>query len=102
MYAVLRMNSFDPNQLAASSESLERFDKIHTAQPGYAGSVVVDLGEGRRFVLNLWDSEESSTSALSVLEPEIGRLVSPLLVSPSELIGVGTVISSDLAPPVAY
>jgi hypothetical protein len=98
MYAVLRMNSFDPDKLAASRGSLERFDKVHAAQPGYVGSVVVDLGEGRRFALNVWQSEEHSTAALSILGPEVGRLLTPLLASPSELIGVGTVISSDLAP----
>ena len=45
MYAVLRLNSFDPVKLAVSADRLEEFDKIHAAQPGYVGSVVVDLGE---------------------------------------------------------
>jgi hypothetical protein len=53
MYAVLRLNSFDPAKLAASGERLEEFDRVHAAQPGYVGSVVVDLGESRRFALNL-------------------------------------------------
>jgi hypothetical protein len=43
MYAVLRLNSFDPAKLAASREQLEEFDRVHAAQPGYVGSVVVDL-----------------------------------------------------------
>jgi hypothetical protein len=98
MYAVLRLNSFDPDKLAASGERLEEFDKVHAAQPGYIGSVVVDLGKGRRFVLNLWESKEHSAAALSVLGPEVGRLLSPLMSSPSEFIGVGNVISSDLVP----
>jgi hypothetical protein len=63
MYAVLRLNSFDPDKLAASGERLGEFDKVHAAQPGYIGSVVVDLGEGRRFVLNLWESEEHSAAS---------------------------------------
>jgi hypothetical protein len=98
LYAVLRLNSFDPAKLGASGEKLEEFDRIHAAQPGYVGSIVVDLGESRRFALNLWESEQHSTSALSVLGPEVQRLLVPLLSSPSELIGVGTVLSSDLAP----
>jgi hypothetical protein len=49
-------------------------------------------------VLNLWESKEHSAAALSVLGPEVGRLLSPLMSSPSEFIGVGNVISSDLAP----
>ena len=98
MYAILRLNSFDSDKLAASSERLEEFDKVHAAQPGYIGSVVVDLGAGRRFALNLWESEQRSAAALSTLGPEVARLLAPLMSSPSELIGVGTVISSDLVP----
>ena len=70
MYAILRLNSFDPDKLATSSERLEEFDKVHAAQPGYVGSVVVDLGAGRRFALNLWESEQRSSAALSTLGPE--------------------------------
>ena len=33
MYAVVRLNSFDPVKLADST-SLEQFDQIHRAQPG--------------------------------------------------------------------
>jgi len=40
MYAVLRLNSFDPAKLAASRGELEEFDRVHAAQPGYVGSVV--------------------------------------------------------------
>jgi hypothetical protein len=62
------------------------------------GSVVVDREEGRRFLLNLWESEEHSAAALSVLGPQVGRLLGPLMSSPSEFIGAGNVISSDLVP----
>jgi len=44
MYAVLRLNSFDPVKLVVSADGLKEFDKIHAAQPCYVGSVVVDLG----------------------------------------------------------
>lgn len=101
MYAVLRLNSFDPGRLADSSEALDAFDKVHSAQPGYVGSVVVDLGKGRRFALNLWESQEHSVAALSVVGPEVERLLSPLMSSPSELIGAGAVIASDLVTPGA-
>ncbi len=98
MYAVLRINTFDPNKLAESSDKLEEFDQVHSAQAGYVGSIVVELGVGRRFALNLWESEVHSAAALAVLGPEVGRLLGPLMSGPSELLGVGTVISSDLAP----
>ena len=95
MYAVVRLNSFDPVKLADSS-SLEQFDQIHRAQPGYVGTVVVDLQAGRRLALNLWESEEHSAAALSVVGPEVGRLLEPLMSQPSVLVGAGTVLSTDL------
>jgi chromate reductase, NAD(P)H dehydrogenase (quinone) len=98
MYAVLRLNSFDPATLAVSADRLKEFDRIHAAQPGYLGSVVVDLGAGRRFALNLWESEQHSAAAFEVLAPEVTRLLGPLMAGPSQLIGAGPVISSDLVP----
>jgi hypothetical protein len=96
MYAVLRLNSFDPAKLAVSADRLEEFDRIHAAQPGYVGSVVVDLGAGRRFALNLWETEQHSAAALQILAPEVRRLLGPLMAGPSQLIGAGPTISSDL------
>ena len=97
MYAIVRLNSFDPVKLDASP-ALEQFDQIHRRQPGYVGSIVVDLQAGRRLVLNLWESEEHSAAALSVVGPEVDRLLEPLMSHPSELIGAGTVLSTDLTP----
>jgi hypothetical protein len=59
---------------------------------------VVDLGAGRRFALNLWESEQHSAAALQVLGPEVGRLLDPLMAAPSRLIGTGTVLFTDLVP----
>ena len=59
------------------------------------GSLVVDLGAGRRFALNLWETEQRSASALQVLSPEVMRLLGPLTAAPSQLIGSGPVLSSD-------
>lgn len=98
MQAVLRVNSFDPDKLAAGQQQLEEFNKLHAAQPGFLGSLTVDLGEGRHFVLNLWDTEEHRVSGLDALGPAVARLVDPLFAKPSELIGVGPVIASDALP----
>jgi hypothetical protein len=95
MYAVLRLNSFDPDKLATAADRLAEFDGVH-APP--VGSVVVDLGAGRRFALNLWESEQHSAAAQRVLAPEVGRLLGPLMSGPSQFIGAGTVISSNLMP----
>jgi hypothetical protein len=96
--AVLRVNSFDSAKLAAGQDQLEEFNRIHAAQPGFLGSVTVDLGEGREFVLNLWETEEHRVAGLDALRPAVERLVNPLLARPSELIGTGPVIASDGVP----
>lgn len=98
MYAVARLNSFDLTKLAVADDKVEHFDKVHRAQPGYVGTVVVDLQAGRRLVHNLWESEEHGAAALSVLGPAVGRVLNPPLSAPSELVGVGTVIATDLIP----
>lgn len=98
MQAVLRINSYDSSKLADHTEDLAEFDRIHAAQPGYLGSVAVDLGDGRRFVLNLWESDEHRQAGLAALGPAVERLINPLLSAPSELIGVGEVLATDLVP----
>jgi hypothetical protein len=79
MYAIARINSFDEARLAAADESLSGFDKLHAAQPGFLGSVVVDLMNGRRLVVNLWQSEKQATAGLSALRPEVERVLVPLM-----------------------
>jgi len=98
MHAVLRINTYDSAKLASHADQLAEFDRIHAAQPGYLGTVTVDLGDGRRFLLNLWDTDEDRQRALTALGPIVDRMVNPLFSAPSELIGVGEVISMDLAP----
>lgn len=98
MQAVLRVNSFDPEKLANGQQQLDEFNKIHAAQPGFLGSLTVDLGAGRQFVLNLWDTEEHRVAGLEALGPAVERLVNPLFAAPSELVGVGPVIASDGLP----
>jgi hypothetical protein len=98
VHAVLRINSFDETKLADAQEDVREFDRIHATQPGFLGNITVDLGEGRRFVLNVWRSAEDAQAGLSVLGREVVRLIEPLMSSPSEIIGTGTIISSDFVP----
>lgn len=96
MYAIVRRNSFDPEKLADGQSALLEFDRVHAAQPGFIGSIVIDEQDGRRLALNLWQSERHATAALSILGPEVGRLLNPLMSTPSELISVGPVLPTDL------
>jgi hypothetical protein len=96
MYAIVRLNTFDEQRLAAAGDELAAFDKLHASQPGYVGNLVVDLGPGRRLVVNLWNSEHDATSALSIVGPEVDRVLTPLMNAPSQVIGTGPVTSTDL------
>ena len=92
MYAVLRLNTYDPDRLAAGADRVARFDRLHAAQPGFLGSAVVDLGEGRRFHLNLWESAEAAEAGRRALGPAVEELLGPLMAAPSQLVGAGSVV----------
>jgi heme-degrading monooxygenase HmoA len=96
MYAIVRQVEYDEEMLRPAESELKAFDVVHAAQPGYIGSVVIDVGAGQRLVLNLWDSEQAAAAARRALEAEVGQLLGPLMTGPSQLIGVGDVLSSDL------
>ncbi len=98
MYAVVRKVFYDPNKLAHAENQIQEFDAIHAAQPGYRGNLVVDAGEGRMVVVNLWQSEEAAKAALDVMVPVVQRLTEPLMTGPAELVGVGQVVRQDLPP----
>ena len=95
-YAVVRINELDPVLAAASPDQLARFEEAHAAQPGFRGTITVDLG-ARRLVLNLWTDQASAQAALSTLRPVIGELLEPLMAAPSEFLGAGTVTLSGTA-----
>ena len=96
MYAVARLNTYDLDKLTAAGDSLTDFDIAHASQPGYLGSLVVDLQHGQRLILNLWQSEEHSVAARAALGSQIGRAINPLLTQPSHFLGSGSVLSADL------
>ena len=96
MYAVVRRNTFDPEKLAAGGAALEEFQARHAAQPGYRGTVVVDVGEGQWLLVNLWETKEDGMRAWPALVPEVKRLLEPLMAAPSEFVGAGPVVQTDL------
>lgn len=98
MHAILRINTYDPERLAAAAAAVEEFDRVHAAQPGAEGSIGVDLGHGRRFVLNLWRGVDESREGQRVLVPHLQRLLVPLMSGPSEFVGAGPVVTWQMAP----
>ena len=96
MYAIIRLNTFDPDKLASAAQDLAEFDRIHAAQPGFRGSLLVSLDERRRLAVNLWEDSAASRVGLSVLGPHVARLLVPIMSEPPQLVGAGEVISMDL------
>lgn len=88
-YAIARLNTFNQAKLAGATDQLDEFQRLHASQPGYAGSITIDLGHGRRLTVNVWDGEQHATLALSNLRAEVGRVIGPLLSAPSQFIGSG-------------
>lgn len=96
MYGIVRVNPVDPAKMASAEEDLAEFQALHSAQPGYAGSLLMDIGGDRQLVVNLWESEQHARRALPAMVPEVGRVLEPLLTGPSQLVGEGVVLRSDL------
>lgn len=89
MYAVIRVNSLDPVKVAEAAAELRWLDELHGEQPGFLGSIVVDLDGDRQVIVNVWQSEEHSRAGLALLAPWASRLLTPLMTEPSQLIGAG-------------
>ena len=97
MFASVRETTFDPEKLRQGQARLEELRALRERQPGYAGIVVVDAGDGRMLTLVLWESEEQATAARAVLEAT--RLLAPLATIPGRSIAQGPVLRTDLAKP---
>lgn len=96
MYALVRETTYDPARLAKGADQVNEFQALHSAQPGYAGTVIVELNPGRWLTLNLWASQERAMAALPVMIPAVERLLVPMMVGESRTIGAGTVVLTDL------
>lgn len=96
MYSVIRENFYDLQKLARSDKQMQEFNRIHAAQPGYRGNIVVDLGQGHMLVVSIWESEAMAHAAREKLGPEIERLLVPVMEKPSHLVGAGEVVVNDL------
>lgn len=96
LHAIVREAVYDPAQLAAGQDALDEFQEAHEGQPGYHGTLVVDAGDGRWLTVNLWESAEQARAALPEMGPVVERLLEPMMAEPSELLGQGPVVLTDL------
>jgi len=96
MYAIVRETTYDAAALEQGQAQLDEFQALHASQDGYAGTVVVELAEGRWLTVNLWSSPEAASAALPVMVPAVRRLLDPMMAGPSRMIGAGRVVLTDL------
>ncbi len=96
MHAVVRETRYPAEKPVHETNEFPEFEKIHSTQPGYHGSVVVNVGQGRFLTVTLWETEEEMAAARRTLEPIVERLLDPLMSAPSQLLGTGPVVASDL------
>jgi hypothetical protein len=96
MYAIVRESTYDPDALKRGKDRFDEFQALHATQAGYAGTMVVELSAGRWLTVNLWNKEEDARAALPVMVPVVERLLEPMMTAPSEMIGAGPVVLTDL------
>lgn len=98
MYAVVRVAEPDLEQTRASQDQLDEFDRQHRAQPGYRGTLAVDLGD-RQLVVNLWDSEEQAAAGRRAMSAAVEHVLNRVMAQPSRLLGSGPVLGLFIRQP---
>jgi len=98
MYAVFRETRYGPDRDVVSTAGYQEFNAVHAAQPGYRGTVVADVGEGRLLTVTLWETAEAMAAARNTLGPVVARVLDTLMTAPAVLLGTGRVVVNDLAP----
>jgi hypothetical protein len=96
MYAVFRETRYPPGRNVVSTPEYQEFNVVHAAQPGYRGTVVADVGDGRLLTVTLWETAEAMAAAREALGPVVVRTLDPLMITPAILLGTGRVVVNDL------
>jgi heme-degrading monooxygenase HmoA len=96
MYAIVRDSQFDPEKLANAQAELNRFQSLHEGQPGYEGTVLVDIGAGRVFIVTMWKNEDLASAGRDAIGPQVRHMLKPLMTRESRLVGTGNVLATDL------
>jgi heme-degrading monooxygenase HmoA len=69
VHAILREATYATDTPVHESREFKEFQALHARQPGFAGSYVIDAGDGRLFTVTLWESSTHAAAARAVLEP---------------------------------
>lgn len=94
--AIISEITYAPGQWDAGRAQTEEYFALRAQQPGYRGTLGIDVGAERRLMLICWESEAQFAASRSVLIPAAARLVAPLFAAPPRHIGDGTVAYDSL------
>jgi hypothetical protein len=83
MYAIIRKNTYDPASSPRPAPRWQSSRRCTLRNPGYVGSIDVDTGQGQRIIVNLWHTEQHARAGMTVLVPQVQRLLGSLMAGPS-------------------
>jgi len=92
MYAVIRESaspSVPTEQLRAGRTE---FEALRARQPGFVGSLTVEIGDGKRALVTVWESQQAQQASTAVMAPQAERLTG----ATSRIIYQGEVSGNDL------
>ena len=92
MYAVIR-ESAPPGAMTEQLRAGQtEFAALRAGQPGFVGSLTVDLGDGKWALMTLWESQQAAEAGRGVLEPQATRLTGRSV----RIVYQGEVVADDL------
>jgi hypothetical protein len=97
MHAVIRETTYASDQRLEQMPEFHRFQAAHAARPGYRGTIVTQIGEGRYVTVTLWASAAAMDAGREALGPVVRELLDPRMTAPSLLHGTGDVVLADVA-----
>jgi hypothetical protein len=97
MFAVIRETTYPADKPLSERPQFRAFQEAHAEQPGYLGTIVTHLGDGRHITVTLWDSAQHMDAAREAIGPAVSKLLEPIMLAPSRLHGTGEVAYTDVA-----
>ena len=96
MHAVIRETTYSLDVPLAERPEFKAFQDKHAALPGYRGTIVTHLGNGRHITVTLWDTADHMNAARETIGPAVKALIEPIMTAPTKLIGTGEVAYADI------
>jgi hypothetical protein len=78
MYAIVRKKPLQARGSESRSHGRIR-SRRHAEQPGFRGSLTIDVGERATIVVNLWESRQHAEAALPKMIPIVEQYLEPFL-----------------------